>query len=91
MATNNSINNPVTGTNTGDETTATIKTKLSITTLSGSNTGDQTTTAGLTNTTDKNLVTDAQLVVINNTQKVITSGTASPTGGSDGDIYLQYV
>ena len=30
------------GTNTGDETTATIKTKLSITTLSGSNTGDQT-------------------------------------------------
>lgn len=36
----------VTGTNTGDETTATIKTKLSITTLSGSNTGDQTTVTG---------------------------------------------
>lgn len=31
----------ITGTNTGDETTATIKTKLAITTLSGSNTGDQ--------------------------------------------------
>ena len=30
------------GTNTGDETTATIKTKLGITTLSGANTGDQT-------------------------------------------------
>jgi len=30
------------GTNTGDETLATIKTKLGITTLSGSNTGDQT-------------------------------------------------
>ena len=30
--------------NTGDETTATIKTKLGITTLSGSNTGDQTIT-----------------------------------------------
>jgi hypothetical protein len=30
------------GTNTGDETTATIKSKLGITTLSGSNTGDQT-------------------------------------------------
>jgi hypothetical protein len=29
------------GTNTGDETNATIKTKLGITTLSGSNTGDQ--------------------------------------------------
>ena len=32
------------GTNTGDETTATIKTKLGITTLSGNNTGDQTIT-----------------------------------------------
>ncbi|MEI8142556.1 MAG: hypothetical protein WCG90_06795 [Chitinophagia bacterium] len=32
------------GTNTGDETTSTIKTKLGITTLSGSNTGDQTIT-----------------------------------------------
>ena len=31
------------GTNSGDETTATIKTKLVITTLSGSNTGDETT------------------------------------------------
>jgi hypothetical protein len=30
-----------TGVNTGDETTATIKTKLGVTTLSGSNTGDQ--------------------------------------------------
>lgn len=30
------------GTNTGDESTATIKSKLGITTLSGSNTGDQT-------------------------------------------------
>ena len=29
------------GSNTGDETTATIKTKLGVTTLSGSNTGDQ--------------------------------------------------
>ena len=32
----------ITGINTGDETAATIKTKLGITTLSGSNTGDQT-------------------------------------------------
>ena len=30
------------GTNTGDETTATIKTKLGVSTLSGSNTGDET-------------------------------------------------
>jgi hypothetical protein len=34
-------NGTVSGTNTGDETTATIKTKLGITVLSGSNTGDQ--------------------------------------------------
>lgn len=33
--------NQTSNTNTGDETTATIKTKLGITTLSGSNTGDQ--------------------------------------------------
>lgn len=36
------------GTNTWDETTATIKSKLSITTLSGSNTGDQTSIVGIT-------------------------------------------
>ena len=35
----------VSGSNTGDETTATIKSKLGITTLSGSNTGDQTATS----------------------------------------------
>jgi hypothetical protein len=31
--------------------------------------------------------------VLNSTtfQKIITSGTSSPTGGSDGDIYIQYV
>lgn len=34
------------GTNTGDETTSTIKSKLGITTLSGSNTGDQTLPVG---------------------------------------------
>jgi hypothetical protein len=36
------LNKPtISGSNTGDETTTTIKTKLGITTLSGSNTGDQ--------------------------------------------------
>jgi hypothetical protein len=38
------------GTNTGDETNATIKTKLGITTLSGSNTGDQTSIVGISGT-----------------------------------------
>jgi hypothetical protein len=40
------LNKPtISGSNTGDETGATIKTKLSITTLSGSNTGDETVTS----------------------------------------------
>lgn len=43
MLANGAVAN-LSGTNTGDETLATIKTKLGITTLSGSNTGDQTIT-----------------------------------------------
>lgn len=38
------------GTNTGDETDATIKSKLGITTLTGSNTGDQTSIVGISGT-----------------------------------------
>jgi hypothetical protein len=43
----------VSGTNTGDETTSTIKTKLGISTLSGSNTGDQDISA-ITDATSEN-------------------------------------
>lgn len=43
MLANTAVAN-LSGTNTGDETLSTIKTKLGITTLSGSNTGDQTIT-----------------------------------------------
>lgn len=43
MLANSAVAN-LSGTNTGDETAATIKTKLGITTISGSNTGDQTIT-----------------------------------------------
>jgi hypothetical protein len=43
MLANSAVAN-LSGTNTGDETAATIKTKLGITTLSGPNTGDQTIT-----------------------------------------------
>ena len=45
--------NAVSNINTGDETTATIKTKLGITTLSGANTGDQTTVSGNAGTATK--------------------------------------
>lgn len=43
----------ITGTNTGDETQATIKSKLGITTLSGANTGDQTSVSGNAGTATK--------------------------------------
>lgn len=43
MLANGAVAN-LSGTNTGDETASTIKTKLGVTTLSGSNTGDQTIT-----------------------------------------------
>lgn len=70
------------GTNTGDETLATIKTKLGIATLSGSNTGDQVlpTLASLglsnvTNTTDANKpVSTAQQTALN-----LKANLASPT------------
>jgi hypothetical protein len=60
-------------------TGAAVRTLLGVTTLSGSNTGDQTSTAGLTNTTDKNLVTDAQLVVVGNTSGTNTGDETSST------------
>lgn len=68
--------------NTGDETLATIKTKLGITTLSWSNTWDQTTTAWLANSTNKNLVTDAQLTVIGNTSWTNTGNETTTTIGT---------
>jgi hypothetical protein len=43
--------------------------------------------SGATWTIDNSAVTLAKTTGI---QKVITSGTAAPSGGVDGDIYLQY-
>lgn len=37
-----------------------------------------------------NLVISGGALQVINLQKTITSGTAAPSGGSDGDIYLQY-
>lgn len=35
-------------------------------------------------------VTSSVQSQLNNKQKTITSGVATPSGGIDGDIYLQY-
>lgn len=55
----------------------------------GTITGNLTVNGTLTNsglTTSLNNLTTA----VNGKQKTITSGTAAPTGGSNGDIYIQY-
>ena len=59
------------GTNTGDETLTTIKSKLGISTLSGANTGDQTSIAGITGTMAQfnAAITDADM------QAALVSGT----------------
>lgn len=57
------------GTNTGDETTASIKTKLGITTLSGNNTWDQTSIVGITGTKAQfnTAVTDGDIFYVGDT------------------------
>ena len=75
------------GTNTGDETTATIKTKLGITTLSGSNTGDETTATiktklGITTLSGSN-TGDQDLSGL--TPKTTTISTTTPLQGG-GDL-----
>jgi hypothetical protein len=80
----------ITGTNTGDETTATIKTKLGIATLSGSNTGDQDLSGILTDietlTGSINDFPDAETIItetdiINN---LTTGGTTKPLSAEMG-------
>ena len=67
------------GTNTGDETTATIKTKLGITTLSGSNTGDQdlSTLAPKASPTLTGTLTTPAIIVSSETASTIASFDAS--------------
>lgn len=81
------------GTNTGDETTATIKSKLSITTLSGSNTGDQTSIVGITGTiaqfntacTDADFATGGGTATGTNTGDNATNTLYSGLAGSKQD------
>lgn len=68
------------GSNTGDETAATIKTKLGITTLSGSNTGDQT-LSGLGGVASNTAITGATNTKITYDSKGLVTGGASLTAG----------
>ncbi len=81
----------ITGTNTGDETAATIKTKLGITTLSGSNTGDQTllglggveSNAPITGATNTKITYDAK--------GLVTAGTVATTADITASADKNYV
>ena len=73
------------GTNTGDETLSTIKTKLGITTLSGNNTGDQDLSVKVDKVSGKSLISDTEItrllgvsnVDISGKENTITAGTTA--------------
>lgn len=66
------------GTNTGDETVSTIKTKLGITTLSGSNTGDQD-LSGYSPTTHNHTGVYEPVIAVKNTGFNLNTGTTTGT------------
>ena len=79
------------GTNTGDETAATIKTKLGITTLSGSNTGDQT-LAGLGGVASNPAITAGTRTKITfDTKGLVTAGADATTADIAASANKNYV
>lgn len=90
------------GTNTGDETNITIKSKLGIATLSGSNTGDQTSIVGITGTTAQfnTALTDGDFATLAGTEaltnkevvrrvsSVASTATLTPVYGSYDDYIV---
>lgn len=76
------------GTNTGDETAATIKSKLGITTLSGSNTGDQTLASlGIPNVENKSSATIRSELTSSNVSTALGYTPVSPSAvGVPGGI-----
>lgn len=77
------------GTNTGDETTATIKSKLSITTLSGSNTGDQTSVTGSSGSCTGNAVNVTGTVALANGGTGATTALNAMTTFNRGTVVNQ--
>lgn len=85
--------NNVSGTNTGDETASSIKSKLGITTLTGSNTGDQDLSGLVTKTTTINgraLNSNIAITATDVGAPTISSGNGAPTStpAKIGDIYI---
>jgi hypothetical protein len=74
------------GTNTGDETAATIKSKLSITTLSGSNTGDQTSVTGNAGTATTLQTARTIQTNLGSTAAASFNGSANITPGVTGTL-----
>ena len=82
------------GANTGDESTATIKTKLGITTLTGSNTGDQVlpTLATLGAVASNTLITGATKTKLTyDTKGLVTAGTDATTADIAASTNKNYV
>ena len=79
----------VSGTNTGDETITTIKSKLGITTLSGSNTGDQ----DLSNLVVKNtaIVAATKTKITYDTKGLVTAGADATTADIADSLNKRYV
>lgn len=73
------------GTNTGDETLATIKSKLGITTLSGANTGDQDLSGLVPKTTTVNSKALSGNITLSASDVGAPSGSGTSTGANTGD------
>lgn len=76
------------GSNTGDETDSTIKTKLGISTLSGSNTGDETAMTIVTKIGDGSKISSAYLPSYVDDVVEVANYAALPVTGETGKIYV---
>jgi hypothetical protein len=72
-------------------TLATTGTDLSSTVANSTTTPVITLNVPTASAANRGALNSSDWTTFNDKQKAITSGTAAPAGGSDGDIYLQYV
>ena len=80
------------GTNTGDQSLfSTIAVAGQSNVVADATSDTLTLVAGANVSITTNPTTDTVTIGTSGVQKTISSGTSAPSGGSDGDIYLQYV